>query len=209
MTIVCQNRAAVFGQIVDGEMVLNEAGRMVVAVWESMVTRFPNVELGIFVIMPNHFHAIVIIRPIEPGATKTGATITGATTRVAPTDNDAAVGAGLVPAPVTSEENIPLNGANPGEDRAAIKAAPTGKPPTLGQIIGAFKSITTHEYIRGVDEKDWPQFDKRLWQRNYYERIIRNEREMDAMWRYIENNPAMWATDDENPRPARKVTNVR
>ena len=89
--------------------------------------------------------------------------------------------------------------SNLGEDRTATRAAPTGKPPTLGQIIGAFKSITTHEYITGVDEKDWARFDKRLWQRNYYEHIIRNDREMDASWRYIEANPAMWATDNENP----------
>lgn len=74
----------------------------------------------------------------------------------------------------------------------------------LGQIIGAFKSITTREYIRGVDEKGWARFDKRLWQRNYYERIIRNEREMDAIWRYIENNPATWAMDDENPNPRKR-----
>jgi putative transposase len=185
VTVVCQNRAPLFGEIIDGEMVLNDAGKMVVTEWEAIVGRFPNVELGIYVVMPNHFHAIVMIRDAT------------------------SVGAGLVPAPVTSEENIPFNGMNPGEDRAAIKAAPTGNLPTLGQILGAFKSITTHAYIHGVDEKGWPQFDKRLWQRNYYERIIRNDREMDAIWRYIEANPATWATDEENPQPARKVTNVR
>jgi putative transposase len=204
VTIVAQNRAAFFGEIIDGEMVLNAAGEMVVAVWKSMIERFRNVELGIYVLMPNHFHAIVIIRPFETGAISQ----TGATIKVAPTGNDDSVGAGLVPAPVPGEENIPLNGEDLGDERvtetkAAIKAAPTNSP-TLGQIIGAFKSITKHEYIRGLDEKGWPQFDKRLWQRNYYEHIIRNDREMDAIWRYIENNPVMWATDDENPNRCEK-----
>lgn len=207
MTIVCQNRAALFGEIIDGEMILNAAGKMAVAEWEAIVERFPNVELGIYVVMPNHFHAIVIIRD------KIGATTAGATTRVAPTDDDDSVGAGLVPAPVTGEENTSFNRANLADERAtpttAPTTAPTGKTPTLGQIIGAFKSITTHAYIRGVDEKGWTQFDKRLWQRNYYEHIIRNDREMDAIWRYIEANPAAWDTDDENPQPARKVTNVK
>jgi putative transposase len=68
----------------------------------------------------------------------------------------------------------------------------------LGQIIGAFKSITTHEYITGVDKHGWMQFNKRLWQRNYYERILRDEKEMDAIWRYIDANPSKWGEDEEN-----------
>jgi REP element-mobilizing transposase RayT len=52
-----------------------------------------------------------------------------------------------------------------------------------------------------VDEKGWARFDKRLWQRNYYERIIRNEREMGSIWRYIEANPHLWEVHKENPLP--------
>jgi putative transposase len=169
VTIVAQGRESFFGKIVDGEMVLNDAGKMVVAIWESMVKRFPNIELGAFVVMPNHFHTIVII-------------------------NDVIVGAGLVPAPV--------GGAD--QKGATTRVAPTENVVTLGNIIGAFKSITTHEYITGVDEKDWARFYKRLWQRNYYEHIIRNEREMDAIWRYIESNPARWDEDEENPKTVLK-----
>jgi putative transposase len=173
VTIVAQGRESFFGQIIDGEMVLSDAGRMVFAVWESMPERFPDIELGAFVIMPNHFHAIVTI-------------------------HDATVGAGLVPAPDNGD--LPTNGAT--TNGATTRVAPTGNDPTLGQIIGAFKSITTHEYIIGVDEKGWPRFDKRVWQRNYYEHIIRNEREMQAKWDYILDNPAMWDDDKENPKSA-------
>ncbi len=49
--------------------------------------------------------------------------------------------------------------------------------PTLGEIVGAFKSITTNEYIRGVKQHDWPSFPGKLWQRNYFERVIRDEDE--------------------------------
>ena len=59
--------------------------------------------------------------------------------------------------------------------------------------------MTTNEYIRGVKQLDWKPFVGKLWQRNYYERIIRNEREMDAIWNYIETNPFNWAEDTENP----------
>lgn len=110
------------------------------------------------------------------------------------------VGAGLVPAPVFAGDDSDEIGAVSDKIGATTRVAPTN-PPTLGLIIGAFKSITTHEYIVGVDEKDWARFDKRLWQRNYYERIIRHERERGSIWRYIEANPAMWDADKENPLP--------
>ena len=52
--------------------------------------------------------------------------------------------------------------------RAGTRPAPTG----LGDIVGAFKSITTQEYICGVKQHGWAPFPGKLWQRNYYEHII-------------------------------------
>ena len=69
----------------------------------------------------------------------------------------------------------------------------------LGNIIGAFKSITTNAYIEGVHEKDWEPFHKKVWQRDYYERIIRNERELEAIRTSIINNPTNWKEDQLNP----------
>ena len=74
-----------------------------------------------------------------------------------------------------------------------------GSAPTLGAVIGALKSLTTNDHIRGVRDRDWPPFDRKLWQRNYYERIIRNDREWNALRRYIQDNPIRWAQDRENP----------
>jgi putative transposase len=76
------------------------------------------------------------------------------------------------------------------DKRAATRAAPT-----LGDVAGAFKSITTNEYIRGVLDEGWPSFEGRLWQRNYWERIIRNERGLNAIRNYIYLNPANWKKD--------------
>jgi putative transposase len=132
-------------------------------IWEALPERFPNIELGANVVMPNHFHAILII------------------------NESTVVGAGLV----LAHENVVGEGINP---------SPTS--PTLGQIIGAFKSITTHEYIQGVDELGWEGFYKRLWQRNYYEHIIRNADEANRIHLYIEANPAQWEYDNENPARA-------
>lgn len=59
----------------------------------------------------------------------------------------------------------------------------------LGNIIQWFKTMLTNEYIKNVKINNWPKFDKRLFQRNYYERIIRNEREYLNIQKYIELNP--------------------
>jgi len=71
--------------------------------------------------------------------------------------------------------------------------------PTLGNIVNWFKTMTTNQYIRGVKRNGWPSFPGRLWQRNYYEHIIRSESELNHYRRYITDNPADWQTDRENP----------
>jgi len=62
-------------------------------------------------------------------------------------------------------------------------------------MIGAFKSITTVEYIKGVKNSGWQAFDGKLWQRNYYEHIIRNEGAYKSIADYIANNPSRWLDD--------------
>ncbi len=62
--------------------------------------------------------------------------------------------------------------------------------------------MTTNEYIRGVKTLGWLPFPGKLWQRNYYEHIIRNEPSLHRIRQYIANNPLQWALDDENPMRA-------
>lgn len=169
VTTVAQNRLCLFGDVVNAEMILNDAGEMLQSQWRALPERFPNIELDEFVVMPNHFHGIVVMTD------KTGR----ATTRVAPTRSDAdiSVGAGLVP-------------------------AQNDHDPVLGEIIGAWKSITTDEYIRGVHELNWEPFNRKLWQRNYWEHIIRDEKDLNRIRKYIIDNPANWNADAENLKNA-------
>ena len=69
----------------------------------------------------------------------------------------------------------------------------------LGSIIQAYKSITTNKYIHGVRNKDWLPFSKRLWQRNYYEHIIRNDQDLELIREYIMTNPQKWEKDRFHP----------
>lgn len=62
-----------------------------------------------------------------------------------------------------------------------------------------FKTVTTNAYIQGIKQQGWPPFRGRLWQRNDYGRIIRNDRELERTRAYIAANPARWAEDGENP----------
>ncbi len=62
-------------------------------------------------------------------------------------------------------------------------------------MVGAFESITTVEYIRGVKNMEWQSFDKKLWQRNYWEHIIRDEQSHIKISEYIKTNPANWDND--------------
>ena len=76
---------------------------------------------------------------------------------------------------------------------------PHGVAPTLADIVHWFKTMTTNQYVRGVKIRDWPPFHKKLWQRNYYEHIIRDEEELNHFRQYIGDNPANWQKDEENP----------
>jgi putative transposase len=69
----------------------------------------------------------------------------------------------------------------------------------LGKIIGAFKSIVNNNYITGVKTKDWEHFNQRLWQRNYYEHIVRDDAALQKIQEYIRDNPSTWQTDSLHP----------
>lgn len=166
ITICCQDRAHLYGYIENSKMILNDAGKMIDNEWLKLPERFKNIRLHQYVVMPNHFHAILEI---------VGNTV-GATLVVAPNDT------------VAQNEQTTEKGQPQG-------IAPTEKPKTVGDIVGAFQSIVTVEYIRGVKQNGWQRFNGKLWQRNYWEHIIRNENEYQRISNYIINNPRQWDND--------------
>lgn len=74
----------------------------------------------------------------------------------------------------------------------ARRGSAASPPPTLGDIVGAFKSLTTVAYFAGVRTAGWPRVDGHLWHRNYYERILRGPDALGAVRRYIARNPPRW-----------------
>lgn len=168
VTIVAQGRECLFGEIVDGEMYLNEYGMIVQKWWNEIPIHFPNVELGAFVIMPNHVHGIIYIIEERRGE-------------------------------VLSPRNDPnannLNDTNQGgETLMQGGETPPLRKPTLGQIVAYFKYQSTKE----MNKIETPNAITRFWQRNYYEHIIRNEKELQQKTDYILDNPSRWDEDEEN-----------
>jgi REP element-mobilizing transposase RayT len=199
VTICAQNRECLFGAIVDGEMRMNNARKMLARWWEELPRKFPSVELDEFVVMPNHFHGIVTLAdgvgadlrvcPVPQGArTAQGACVTVRGARV--TAQGAHVTAQGAHVTVRGA-HVTAQGAHPGAPLRRL---------ALGEIVQWFKTMTTNEYIRGVKQNGWTPFPGKLWQRNYYEHIIRNENDLNRIREYIFNNPANWANDDENPQ---------
>jgi REP element-mobilizing transposase RayT len=166
VTICVKNRECLFGEINNGKMILNDGGKMIETQWLELSNRFKNIELHEYVVMPNHFHGIL--------------QIVGATLVVAQNDNK------TIAQTIAQNDDKTKKGQPQG-------IAPTGK--TVGDMVGAFQSIATVEYIRGVKNNNWQPFDGKLWQRNYWEHIIRNEKSYQRISEYIINNPLNWKED--------------
>jgi len=160
VTICTQDRACLFGEVVDGEMRLNDAGRMIQSVWDAVPAFYPGVNTDEFVVMPNHIHGIVVL-----------------------------VGA------------APRGRPDPGQSATGQNGQAQGPAPTLSvpDVVHRFRTLTTKRYADGVKQSGWPPFPGRVWQRNYYEHILRNEEPLHRIRQYILDNPMRWAYDRENP----------
>lgn len=144
ITLCCQHRAHLFGEIRQGEMILNDAGQIADACWKAIPEHFPHAVLHEYVVMPDHVHGVIEI----------------------------IVGAEKFPPP-------PMN------DRAKNFSPRRSPSRTIGSIIRGFKIGVTKWMRQHTDVHD-------VWQRNYYEHIIRNELSYHAISAYIRNNPAKW-----------------
>jgi len=135
VTIVTKGRICRFGEIMDGEMVLNDAGRLVADCYKSLEKVSEDIKCLDFVVMPNHIHFILRLY----------------------SDNY-----------------------------------------SLPELVKRLKSMVTTGYIHGVRQNGWSPFNGQLWQRGYYDHIIRNERVFKYIQNYIFQNPERWHYDKIN-----------
>ena len=161
ITVCAHQRAHLFGEIIDGRMLLNEAGLIAQNCWHAIPTHFPTAFLDECVIMPNHMHGIVVITDRKGTACRAQCKKTeyqGTACR----------------APTVEQFGKPISGS-------------------IATIIRSFKSASTRQINMQRNTPGIP-----VWQRNYWERIIRDEPELQSVRQYIRNNPAQWQHDDLN-----------
>ena len=157
ITVCSYNRKNIFGEyknvvgalLACARIKLSIIGEIIKKQWNDIPKRYDNITLGHYIIMPNHFHGILIINK-----------------------------------------------------RAGASAAPT-----VSQIIRSFKSKTTMEYLEYINQNNL-KISGKIWQRSFYDHIIRNERSLNAIREYISNNPVNWERDIDNltcPERSRRV----
>ncbi len=164
VTFCTYQRLHLFGDVINGEMDLNDAGKIARDEWFKTAELRPYVKLyeDEFVIMPNHGHGIIWIEDEQR-----------ARQRRAPTD---------APMETTERFGKPVKGSIP-------------------TIVRAYKSAVTYA-VNALEN----QRGAVLWQRNYYEHIIRNDRELTNIGWYILNNPLNWQLDRDNAENIRKLS---
>jgi putative transposase len=165
ITICCQDRKCRFGKIENDKMILNNLGKIANECWLEIPKHFPNAILHEYVVMPNHVHGIIEL-----------------------VNDDNVVGV---------ENFQPLQHQNEPRRNEFQKMIPR----SIGSIVKGFKIGVTkwfriNEDVSVGDGNFQPlQSQQKLWQRNYHEHIIRNEKSYQTISDYIINNPVKWKGD--------------
>ncbi len=186
ITICCHNKVCLFGHVLNGAMVLNEYGQVAFNEWMKTPEIRPNVELGEFIVMPNHIHGIIrITRRGESHSPDSGG------------ESNSSDGRGVLDTPdYVGDSRGVLNTPDfMGECNSPQRYSPQRESPrlqgpsqTIGAIVRGYKSAVTKQLnALGIGRK--------VWQRDYYEHIIRNEQSYYNISNYIVNNPAKWWED--------------
>lgn len=198
-----------FGKIVEQEMHLNKFGLIADVELRKLARRFQQVQVDASIVMPNHVHSILWILPPDSAV--------GARREEPKESSDQLLASPGQPTDsdfnsvndMESRTRLPDSGENflindVGRRRARLTdsdsnslinlASPLRGPGlgALGTIVGAYKS-TTARIINGLRHTPGAP----VWQRNYYEHVIRNDKDLDRIRQYIQANPLNWQTGDD------------
>ncbi len=166
ITLKTENNLHLFGFIQSGEMVLNQFGRIAASEWKKTAGIRPSVYIDEYIIMPDHLHGIITIDPSRRGDLRS------------PIPRSPILQSPNQQSPIQSPPNYNLT--------------PTGgfifpKTDSLSSILSGFKSAVTRQ-INQIRKTTEPQ----IWQRNYYDHIIRESTDLNRVRQYIQNNPSNW-----------------
>ena len=153
ITVCAANQRCLFGRVVNGRLRPSLLGSVLAQEWERTASLRPYVESQVFVVMPNHFHALFTLM----------------------------------------RDGMFRDDAGRRARRSGLEALLGPERQSAGAIVRAFKSAVTRRARMELGQQG------PVWQRNYYEHIIRNDREFLRARSYILRNPERWEEDKENP----------
>jgi REP element-mobilizing transposase RayT len=171
VTLCAHERRCLFGDIAQDQMHLNDRGQIVAEEWDRSEAMRDELVLDAFVVMPNHVHGIAVIAPpgADAPADPRGYRLDGGATRTVGT---------------TGRSSLP--GKSPFQ--------PGPPPKSLGSFVAGFKAAVT-----GCINRQRGTPGESVWQRNYYDRVLRDEDEWRGARRYVARNPARWRADRNHP----------
>jgi putative transposase len=190
VTVCAKERRCLFGEIVGGVMRLNEHGEFVAKWWNMIPDHFSDVQLDVSVVMPNHMHGIIVLRrTVGAGLPRpTGIISETASTEARPLSYPEDGATPPLHSPIADMETLPS------PSQGTDQPPPVKSLPPLGNIIAYFKYQSTKDINKLRGTAGTP-----IWQRNYYEHIIRNEAALRRIQEYIVNNPLQWGSDQLHP----------
>ncbi|MEO8589162.1 MAG: hypothetical protein ABI432_07335 [Flavobacteriales bacterium] len=229
LTMCTDDRRHWFGHIADGVVHPSPMGELSKKCWDAIPQHMPHVDVGEFMVMPNHVHGIVVIRERVPdvrGVVRGRVLDVGARHDAPDTNalNAPGIGAGGAPGTTPDDPGNGMPGGDPdaadapgqytwarhddnaadahGQHTRARHDAPLRdprKPPgiprgALGQVVASYKSAVTRiAYRDGLVPHGTP-----VWQRNYWDHVIRDDAEHERIAQYIQDNPKNWKGDRFN-----------
>jgi REP element-mobilizing transposase RayT len=187
ITLCTQNRLHLFGEIKNGEMILNEAGKIAKEEWEKTAKIRKNISLGAFIIMPNHFHAIISI-DYQIKNNKSG---NQDSEFKSPSNTIGAIIRGYKAATTKRIKELFYKEKKDSEKKDLSEKA-TGEKNSGDSATGDIATGVL-QYAPSL----YAPIPRKgsIWQRNYYEHIIRNEKAYNNITQYIINNPKNWGKD--------------
>ena len=203
VTICTQNRAYFFGEVHDGKMHLSRTGVITDVVWHQIPHHAPFVELGDFVVMPNHVHGIIILDKPDHGIQNddhngnnhgddtgtenrnVGADVTDIVDGMDNTDGDDDDDVETLHATSLPQQQPQPPPPLPPKNQRMAALSPRAQ--TLSTVVRSYKSaVTRHAHRLGLDHG---------WQARFHDRIIRNDAEYQRISNYIVTNPQNWPAD--------------
>jgi REP element-mobilizing transposase RayT len=192
ITLCCNDKTFLLSDIINDTIILNEAGKLIEKWCHKITNKFPKVKIPIYVIMPNHLHFLIDMIDVN----NYKQTVNSHTLK------EFSIG-----------KKLDIHHFNLIDQRADTRVCPydrlihlkpvknktefyINKQINIFNIIQWFKTMTTNNYIHEVKNKKLKHFNKRLWQRNYYEHIVRNGDDYNNIYNYILLNPVNWNKDE-------------